>query len=96
MTNKKNSKNTKEHNVKEQNANEHFDHDHQGEETHGDNHKSKKTSPHHKAQVNNNDGDKFNFSVEVGKVLQLMINSLYTNKDVALEINSRNATSLLV
>jgi len=92
MTNKKNSKNTKEHNVKEQNANEHFDHDHQGEETHGDNHKSKKTSPHHKAQVNNNDGDKFNFSVEVGKVLQLMINSLYTNKDVALRELISNAS----
>ena len=33
----------------------------------------------------------FNFDVEVGKVLNLMINSLYTNKDVALRELISNA-----
>lgn len=34
----------------------------------------------------------YNFDVEVGKVLQLMINSLYTNKDVALRELISNAS----
>ena len=33
----------------------------------------------------------FNFDVEVGKVLNLMINSLYANKDVALRELISNA-----
>ena len=35
---------------------------------------------------------KFNFDVEVGKILNLMINSLYTNKDVALRELISNAS----
>src|SRR3989338_2686151 len=34
----------------------------------------------------------FNFDVEVGKILNLMINSLYTNKDVALRELISNAS----
>lgn len=34
----------------------------------------------------------FNFDVEVGKILNLMINSLYTNKDVALRELVSNAS----
>ena len=34
-----------------------------------------------KAKNNNNE---FNFDVEVGKILNLMINSLYTNKDIEI------------
>ena len=37
----------------------------------------------------------FNFDVEVGKVLNLMINSLYTNKDVALRELISNASDAL-
>jgi molecular chaperone HtpG len=37
------------------------------------------------------DKQQFNFDVEVGKVLNLMINSLYTNKDVALRELISNA-----
>lgn len=80
MTNKKNSKN----------INEHEDQKHHSSKAHHDDHKEKKASSDHKAK--NGNGDKFNFSVEVGKVLQLMINSLYTNKDVALRELISNAS----
>ncbi len=59
--------------------------------------KTKKTVNNDHAQSVNNsfkDANKehFNFDVEVGKILQLMINSLYTNKDVALRELISNAS----
>ncbi len=39
-----------------------------------------------------NQSQQFNFDVEVGKILNLMINSLYTNKDVALRELISNAS----
>lgn len=41
---------------------------------------------------NTNNEQQFNFDVEVGKILNLMINSLYTNRDVALRELISNAS----
>ena len=43
-------------------------------------------------QPNDNNAKEYNFDVEVGKILNLMINSLYTNKDVALRELISNAS----
>ena len=53
---------------------------------------NKKEAP--KKEVNKKDSSKneFEFDVEVGKVLSLMINSLYTNKDIALRELIANAS----
>lgn len=42
--------------------------------------------------TNSHSAQQFNFDVEVGKILNLMINSLYTNKDVALRELISNAS----
>lgn len=45
-----------------------------------------------KKEVNQSSKTKFDFDVEVGKVLNIMINSLYTNKDIALRELISNAS----
>ena len=48
------------------------------------------TAQQKKSDQSNN--TEFNFDVEVGKILNLMINSLYTNKDIALRELISNAS----
>ncbi len=45
-----------------------------------------------KVKDNNSSKTQFSFDVEVGKILNLMINSLYTNKDIALRELISNAS----
>jgi len=49
------------------------------------------TNKQTQAQKTKENNEKFEFDVEVGKVLNLMINSLYTNKDIALRELISNA-----
>jgi HSP90 family molecular chaperone len=51
------------------------------------------TDKQNKKTSNTKTNEQFTFDVEVNKILKLMINSLYTNKDVAIRELISNAST---